>query len=1193
MSMLRLTLPLLAAATLLAAPAHASFYEEAAEEFTCEPLELAVPEGYELFDENELPQVLLSKTGQASADEEGSTEPVADGSDAADDADLELFREVHQRYRARTQEFASEVSRIVLRKYQDEVRELRAGYEQLVGKADLEERMLREQAISAHERFIKAHPESEYTARRMFRLGELYFEESEENFLVENEKYDELTILFDEGKLEYLPEPPQKDYRKSIALYKRIVRDFTDYEDLGAVYYMLGYTYSDESSRHLDPQRAEETYLALLDNVAVSEYRAQAFFRLGDLYFEENQNERALAYYLEILEELRARGTEELIESGQDRIYELALYKYAWATYKIDDLAAAMDLFMELLDWAEEKEARTGDLTDLKPEAVRYLAISLADKATELFVSPIDFGLTTLTQRGERPWSFPVLVELAGILRDQARYEEAIDAFVRLQEIKPNHPRGPEFQNNIITLFQNLVVPDNDAAALARVGLTEKYGLDSQWFEVNKNNKAATKAATEFILEALQSVAITYHGVAQDSGDPNDYLLAARKYLEYLERYPFAKNAYELNYYLADCYFWIGETKFEDRDGVWITGWEKSIEQFALLFGFPEDEHKAEAIRGIMFAYNKLWQRGEGQTIDKLPESLENLRPPLGETVQFSRLAPTELETNYVRAVRWVQRELPDDPNLPTILFDVGRIYYFRNHIERAREVFDELIENYPETDYAAFAASYTFNSYLYTGDMARMREAATRFAGLTLGSDEELRAEQNATFAQLLRDSIFTEGFVAFGQERFACALLSFLNYYDKFAKDATDEEPQKIDVVVYNVAQSYSKLGKSEKSNDWFERLLEDFPHSEQAPRTFWRMASNFERILDLEKAVEYYEDLLEYHPNDEDAVAALYNSAFLKVGIGRFADAAETYEAYHAKYSEEPDAKVMLFRAAEMWEAADSRRDAKRVYEEWLELYGAEDADRWVETQWKLAAFLRAEGKDKKADDKVALIAESYPNVKADLGGIGLQINADIAFQPLLAEFSEFELLQFEDADINDTAKLQEKLTRIKDWNEELKDKFDAFVVDYPDFEWQTAALYYKALSFKRHGEKWINAPNPFDFESEDYDEVDRAMAYQDQLFAQAQPFEDAAVAGFQLVVQFATEKQRYTKWVEEALRELSRVDPNTYPVPKPESSTVIESDALDLPDPIDVLDDGQAAMDRLKASPRFAWLSGATR
>ena len=1149
---------------LLAAPASASasYYEAASQEFECKAPEAAEEVVDELFDPNALPDILLIKTSQPASEAASDAEP-GDGSSDADLAELDAWRAAATRFEARAYEFADEVSRIVRRKYDDELNELRGGYERLVGKADIEERLLREKAIEAHERFIKDHPNSVYTARRMFRLAELHFEESEERFAVENDKYDELTRLFDQGKIDYYPEPPTKDYRKSIALYKRIIRDHKDYPDLGAVYYTLGYTYSDETSRHLDPARAEETYLALLDNVPSSSYRAQAYFRLGDLYFEENRTGKALQYYGAILQEFKDRGVDEQVEGSEERLYELALYKLAWATYKIDDLEGAMDLFMELLDWAEEKEAATGNVADLKPESVRYLAISLADKATELGVTPIEYASAVLTRRGEQPWSFPVLVELAGILRDQARFEEAIEAYAYLQQVKPNHPRGPEFQNNIITLYSSLIVPDPAAAARSRVELTNRYGLSSQWFEVNKNDKNATAAATDYILQALQSVAYSYHEKAQTTEDPNDYLLASQKYVEYLERYPFAKDAYDLNFYLADTYFGVGAMKFQDDSGVWTTGYEKAIEQYAVLFGFPEESHQAEAIQGIMFSYNRLWTSGPGATLADTPEALENLRPPLGQTVQFSKLDFTDLEKNYIRSIRWVQREVPEDPQLPTLLYDVGRIYYYKNHLEPARRVFDEIIAAYPETDEGAYSASLTINSYLYTGELGKMRQATERFAAMTLGLDPEVQDTRNAAFAGLAKDSLFKEGETAFNQERFACSLLSFLDYYDKYAAEVTDEDPQNLDLAVYNVAQSYSKLGKAGDSNTWYEKLLADFPHSEQAPATFWRMASNFERVLELDKAVQYYQDLITYHPDHEDAMNALYNTAFLRVGLGQFTRAARTYETYHDSYEEQEDAKVMLFRAAEMWEAAEDRREAKRVYERWLDLYGADDADRWVETQYKLAGFLREEGKARQADAKLAAISESYGTVKDDLGGIGLKITAGLAFEPLLAEFREYEAFAFP-SDVTKPEQLLAAVERKLQWNIEIKATMDQFVVDYPDFEWQTAALYYKALAYKRHGDSWVNSTNPFDFESEDPDQVDLAISYQDQLFTKAQPFFDTAAELFKYVVQFATEKKRHTPWVDEALKELNRTDPNTYPVPKPENSTVIESDALDLPE-----------------------------
>jgi len=1094
-------------------------------------------------------------SGEASA--EAAPVPVE-----APPEELDAWRAAVERYKARTSEFTGEVSRLIRRDFDDEVADLRTGYDNLVDRADLEERLLRDKAISAHEEFVKKHPDSPYTARRMFRLAELYFEHSEEEFLEESIRYDELVDMFDAGKVEFLPEPPEKDYRGSIALYKKIIRNFKNYSDLGAVYYMLGYCYSDEAGRHLDPQRAADVYRELLANVPVSEYRAQAYFRLGDLFFEENDTDLALDYYDQILQEFERKQVNSPLTGGEEKLYELALYKVAWSLYKLDRLDVAMSRFMELIDWAEEKEARTGKGADLKLESIRYLAISISDVATEQGVSPIGPAAELLGQKGERAWVYDTLKELASILKDQARFEEAIDAYVYLQERYPLSPDGPEFQNNVIVLYNNPVPPEPKAAADARVQLTNMYGLNGAWYEANKNNKDAIAMATQFILEALESVAYTYHQAALDSGEPSDYLLAARKYEEYLSRYPFAKNAYELNYNLAECYFWIGKQQIPDDEGRLVSGWERAIAQYSRLFGFPEDEYRKDAILGIMYSYNFIWKEREGGYKTN-PAALANLRPPLGETVEYAELPISELSQRYIQSVRWVERELTDFEELAVVLYDVGETFYYANYLDHAREVFNAIVKNFPATDFAAFAAGRIVDSYLYTGDLTKMRQSTERFAALQLGSDEELSAERNRTFAGLARDSLFKEGEMAYETENFECALTSFLDYYDLYGDRGSAKDMQNIDLVVYNVAQAYSKLGRTDDSNQYFELLLARFPESSQAVDTFWRMASNYERVLELEKAVGYYEDLLTYHPKDEGSADALANAAFLKTGLKRFGDAANSFERYHDSYTDKEDAKDLLFKSAELWESAGNGGDARRVYKRWLKLYGGEDADGWVETQRKLADQALASGKRKKAEKIIQLIYDSYPNIKADLGGVGMRICAEIAFQPLLVEFGEYEKLMFPDS--QDVEVLQKVFDRKLEWNKEIAASLDAFVSEYNDFEWGSAAFYYKALSFKRHGETWLQAPIPYD--PDDPDEEEYFYLYSDKLSASAEPFETTAVQLFEQLVNTAKDKKRHNKWVDAALEELSRVDPNTYPVPKPERSTTIPSDSLTLPQAIE--------------------------
>lgn len=1092
-------------------------------------------------------------------------EVMSDGSATADDNEVENWKEAADRFQERANEFASEVSRIIFNKYDLEVAELRGGYDRLVGKADLEERLLREEAIRAHERFVKDHPNSSHTPRRMFRLAELYFEESEETYLVDNEKYAELDILFEEKKIDYLPEPPLKDYRKSIKLYKEIIKRFTDYEDLGAVYYMLGFCYSDETARHLDSERAKETYEALVANVEDSIYTNQALFRLGNIAFEENPVpgqphplEVSIAYYKGVIDYFERRAVDEPAKNWSSRdqkLFEGALYKYAWAYYKLDradydDLEFAITKFVSLLDWAEALIAEN-QAADLRPETIRYVAISFADISSELATDPMRYAVQWLARLGNKPWQFDVLSELAAVLVEQARYEEAIAAYTLLQERFPLRPEAPEFQNRIVEIWQNMPVPDADASSFARVRLTEQYGPKSAWNKANQDNPDALSKASDYILNSLEWVAISYHTRAIRTNDPNDFLLAAERYKEYLDTYPFAKNAYDLNFWLAECLFY-GQR------------WEAAITQYRSLAGFPEDSKQREALESIMAAYRELWL--SQPDVSTLPGSLANMKPKLGETVEYAKIPLTDLDKDYVGAARDLLDFDPNYGQAVVLLYDIGQIYYYRNWLSQAREVFVEIVDGFADSQLASFSAGLIVDSYLYTGQLGRMRTAAAKYGAMGLGGGDALAVEREQVFKSLERQALFKQGEIAYGNEQYQCAVDAFEDYYAQYGHEGTDEEPQNIDLVLYNVAQAYTKIGQPERSNEYFEKLLADFPHSEQAPSTFWKMASNYERVLKLEKAVRYYEDLVEYHPNHKDTASALFNAAFLKVGMKRFAEAARDYELYHRNFTAQPDSKGVLYRAAQMWETAEDRRSAKRVYAEWLELYGADDADRWVETNYKLAGFAEEEGKTRVAEDLLALIHDSYPIMKGELGGLGIKIAAEIAFKPLLEDYEAFAAYQYTGDNTKDEPIITEKL----EWNRRLKESFDAFVVEYSNFEWQSAAVFYKGMSFQVHADQWSNYPIPPEIE-EDPELIGIIM---DQIDKRTKPMYEAATVAFTAVVEAATTKKRHTVWVERALFELSRIDPNLYQVLKPQKSTVIESDALDLPPAVEGVDQTSA-------------------
>src|ERR1051325_8003028 len=71
----------------------------------------------------------------------------------------------------------------------------------------------------------------------MFRLSELYYEKSAEDFLDADEAYKKAI----DSPNPPTGAPPKVDYTPTITLYKRLLTEFPNYRFLDATYYLLGF----------------------------------------------------------------------------------------------------------------------------------------------------------------------------------------------------------------------------------------------------------------------------------------------------------------------------------------------------------------------------------------------------------------------------------------------------------------------------------------------------------------------------------------------------------------------------------------------------------------------------------------------------------------------------------------------------------------------------------------------------------------------------------------------------------------------------------------------------------------------------------------------------------------------------------------------------------------------------------------
>ncbi len=491
------------------------------------------------------------------------------------------------------------------------------GFEHQVRAEEALEDKSRLSAIELFERFLAKYPDdARYTPDAMFRLGELYFERDAilqqnamEAFMASRDKP---AVAGAEQATE-----PDKDFSATINLYRHLVREFPSYAKLDGVYYLIGYCLNemaqtnearlawlnlvcanhyhyngeapatqdeasdptaDRKKAHpalgLDPKKPDpktaydDPYADCTPAVPDSKFFAETWLRVGEYHFDYDFTEHGLARSIS--------AYNKVLEHPDDRNYNLALYKVAWAYYRASRYPEAMKHFWMLVQWSDDERKRTGKGSELRDEAIQYLGIGLAyDDWNENQIPDPQEGMPTGIERlqdakllpQDRAWTSDVYQRLGYVYFDEAKYPEAISVWELALKRWPNDPQAPEIVNQIGRAYTR----HNDAElAIATRAKLGSYGEGSAWWEANKDHPVEQKHAEDLAEEALIGTAINHHQRAQQlrrncvenqdldlcSQAQTEYGLAALAYRGYIERYPNNPQAYELQYNLADALYW-------------------------------------------------------------------------------------------------------------------------------------------------------------------------------------------------------------------------------------------------------------------------------------------------------------------------------------------------------------------------------------------------------------------------------------------------------------------------------------------------------------------------------------------------------------------------------------------------------------------------------------------------------------
>ena len=298
------------------------------------------------------------------------------------------------RYADEVRGFRRAAAGIIQRTYYEKVKSIREKYEPQISFSEREEKQRRGDAIAVLEGFLRRYPaDKKWTPDVMFRLAELYYEKSSDEFLAAQESYQK---ALDSDHPPASPSP-KADYTPTVELYRRMLVEFPNYRLLDATYYLLGFCLGemgqDDQARQallalvcgnqykpLDPPAKLEIasgfdkgpladyYKDCTPIKQDSKFLAEAWTRVGEMHFDAVQLAYAISAYGRVL------------QYKDSPYYDKAIYKLAWSYYRDNRFLDAIREFDGLVKWADSKKA-AGDKfgSELRPEAIQYLGVSFSE----------------------------------------------------------------------------------------------------------------------------------------------------------------------------------------------------------------------------------------------------------------------------------------------------------------------------------------------------------------------------------------------------------------------------------------------------------------------------------------------------------------------------------------------------------------------------------------------------------------------------------------------------------------------------------------------------------------------------------------------------------------------------------------------------------------------------------------------
>nr|WP_277610924.1 tetratricopeptide repeat protein [Microbulbifer celer] len=517
--------------------------------------------------------------------------------------------------------------------------------------------------------------------------------------------------------------------REAIALYKKLLTQYPQYERNDQVMYQLSRAY--EETGEID--EAVAVLRKLVAEYPASRHLDEAHFRLGEYYFVRKK----------FLDAEESYG--RVVDMGESSsFYEIALYKRGWALFKQDMYEMALDDFVRMLDYKVAEgydfEQQTNE-TQRKHIEDTFRVVSLSFS----YLGGADSIVDYFSRKGARDYESYVYSHLGEYYLEKRRYQDAAKAYDVFVERNPLHKVAPDFSIRVIEIYQKGGFPR--LVLEAKKAFANTYALEAEYWSVFDIQEYAT--VVEFLQTNLVDLASHYHAAYQNV-KPEDqqfqkkksesYAEAIHWYRRYLNSFADQPKAPGINYQLAGL-------MLENRDFM-----NAAQEYERTAYQYPVHKDASEAGYAAVFAYR------------------EHLKNNMGESAAVEKVA---VKKEIIRSSLTFSETFPEHGKAPQILLgavdDLYKLKSFPETIQNGRL----LLEKFPSAEQEIRRTAWVLVAHASFDTEAYVDAEGAYQQALALTASD---AKDRADLVDNLAGSIYQQGDVERKAENHLAAAEHFL---------------------------------------------------------------------------------------------------------------------------------------------------------------------------------------------------------------------------------------------------------------------------------------------------------------------------------------------------------------------------------------------------------------------------------